>query len=204
MERLRPRWIHVGSPSNARWSPVAPLRDLKKKECAKMLYFSKGRAFQERNFFVLRERERERERERLPQAWLGQGNWGSSLGRSEIFHVFFIYSLDKNFDAEAKNTFSNTVKSWLSLYKAHSSLPAIRVVSDIPIQNVQKTRIPIPIGARPPSAKPHSSKPSLPWEKPSAARSLTNLFQSLWQHRNKARKKRQLVRNCAQFDLFEI
>ena len=109
-------------------------RSEKKKECVNMLYFSKGRAFQERNFFVLRERERER----LPQAWLGQGNWGSSLGRSEIFHVFFIYSLDENFDQKAKNAFSKTVTSWLSLYKTHSSLPAIRVVSSIPIQNVQK------------------------------------------------------------------
>ena len=124
-----------------------------------MLYFPKGRAFQERNFFVFkRERERERERERLPQAWLGEGNWDSSLGRTEIFNVYFIYSLDTNFDQKAKNTFSKTVTSWLLLYKTQSSLPAIRVTSDIPIQNDQKHSFPIPIGAAPSSARPQTSK----------------------------------------------
>ena len=51
-----------------------------------------------------------------------------------------------NFDQKAKNTFSKTVTSWLLLYKTHSSLTVIRAVSHIPIQNVQKLNVTIPIG----------------------------------------------------------
>ena len=131
--------------SSARSSSVAPPRLQKNEKNVQNAIFPRGRAFRERKFFVLK-RERERERERLPQAWLGQGNWGSSPGRSEIFHVFFIYSLGTNFDQKAKNTFSKTVTSWLLLYKTHSSLTVIRAVSHIPIQNVQKLNVAILIG----------------------------------------------------------
>ena len=57
----------------------------------KMIHFSKGRAFQDRNFFVLRERERERERERLAAGHqgLGQGNWGSAPAEVRFSRFFF-------------------------------------------------------------------------------------------------------------------
>ena len=63
-----------------------------------------------------------------------------------MFNVFFIHSLDTNFDEKAINAFSKTVTSWLLLYKTHSSHTVIRAVSHIPIQNVQKLNVTIPIG----------------------------------------------------------
>ena len=107
------------------------------------------------------EREREREREREgPQAWLGQGNWDSSLGRSEFFPVFFSVPRDGKKTRMRKTRFQKLSRRGPLLHKTHSSPPAIRATCGTPIQTEQILTVTIPIGTEPEESRRRARAPS--------------------------------------------